>query len=106
MHESSFDEKSLKHFIRVTEDLIESILLEVKYRKDSQLKLAKFIAKRREILMDDYKKSRYLALNDNTEIKKSFPFLFEQLKYLNSKLLNLVLSNTENLKHKNNSIDR
>lgn len=90
--EQKHSEKAIKKLINVTEKIIEAILQEDLYRKNSDKKAADAIAHKRTVLMNDYVKVKNIALNDNTIlVKKSFPFLFEQLKYLNTKLLKLAL---------------
>lgn len=90
--EHKHSEKAIKKLINVTEKIIEAIMQEDLYRKNSDRKSADAVAQKRTALMSDYVRAKNIALNDNTVlVKKSFPFLFEQLKYLNTKLLKLAL---------------
>lgn len=101
------NELEIKRLIGLTERLIETIIQENMYRQNHQTKAANRVSKIRKDLMCDYDKMKYIALNDNTdEMKKTFPFLFNQLKFLNNKLLTLAVNNIALFENNVNKIDK
>lgn len=89
------NEDRIKQLIRITENLIETIIQEDHYRSSNKKESVNLMAFRRRHLMQAYNRAKSFALSDAVlETKKSFPFLFNRLKYLNSKLLKLALKNS------------